>query len=160
MLNSRKPQSANPATRPRPNLGAKSNNFVGQGEQKYNIAAIMKKFKHESSIPLAQKRDKEVTSFPMNTLGEPNNTIPEWEAGGEERKEVSQTLRQLRQNYDKVHKTVVQRKQELEDLKRKLAKTTEEELYYFEQSQVPDNAANTADELERLQEEHAFEMMT
>lgn len=44
--------------------------------------------------------------MPRNTLLEPNNLIPSWEAGGEEKKEVSATLKALRQKYDNVHKTV------------------------------------------------------
>jgi chromosome segregation ATPase len=32
----------------------------------------------------------------QNTLLEPNNVIPSWETGGEERKEVSTTMRRLR----------------------------------------------------------------
>ena len=31
-----------------------------------------------------------------NTLLEPNNVVPEWEGGGEEKKEVSNTLKALR----------------------------------------------------------------
>jgi len=69
----------------------------------------MKKFKNESTIPLTKKKEQEVTHAPRNTLLEPNNFIPSWEAGGEERKEVSKTLRELRQKFDKVHKTVEQR---------------------------------------------------
>jgi hypothetical protein len=38
----------------------------------------------------------EVTHMQMNTLLEPNNFIPTWEAGGEEKKEVSVTLKTLR----------------------------------------------------------------
>ena len=34
------------------------------------------------------------------TLLEPNNFIPSWEAGDEEKKEVSNALRVLRQQYD------------------------------------------------------------
>ena len=54
----------------------------------------------------------------MNTLLEPNNFIPQWEAGGEEKKEVSQTLKSLRKKYDKIHKTVSAKQDELDDLKR------------------------------------------
>jgi len=32
----------------------------------------------------------------QNTLLEPNNEIPSWEFGGEERKEVSNTMRKLK----------------------------------------------------------------
>jgi hypothetical protein len=40
----------------------------------------------------------------MNTLLEPNNFIPSWEAGDEEKKEVSVALRKLREKYDQIHK--------------------------------------------------------
>ena len=67
-----------------------------------------------------------------NTLLEPNNFIPQWEAGGEEKKEVSATLKALRQKYDRIHKTVQAKQQELDDLKRKLVKESEEELFLTE----------------------------
>ena len=37
------------------------------------------------------------------TLLEPNNFIPSWEAGDEEKKEVSLILKDLRKKYDEVH---------------------------------------------------------
>ena len=72
----------------------RQNNFVGGGST--NIAAIMKKFKHENSVPESKKNEKEVINMQRNTLLEPNNFIPQWEAGGEEKKEVSGTLKALR----------------------------------------------------------------
>ena len=51
--------------------------------------------------------------MPSNTLLEPNNVIPSWEFGDEENKEVSVTLRRVRQKYDNIHKTVLAREQEL-----------------------------------------------
>ena len=36
----------------------------------------------------------------QSTLLEPNNFIPSWEAGDEEKKEVSLALKKLRKNYD------------------------------------------------------------
>jgi hypothetical protein len=36
----------------------------------------------------------------QNTLLEPNNFIPSWEDGGEESREVSAALRNLRKDYD------------------------------------------------------------
>ena len=44
------------------------------------------------------------------TLLEPNNFIPSWEAGDEEKKEVSSALRGLREQYDQTHKQVVEQK--------------------------------------------------
>jgi hypothetical protein len=38
-----------------------------------NIAAIMKKFKHENNISQAKKHEREVTHMLRNTLLEPNN---------------------------------------------------------------------------------------
>jgi hypothetical protein len=81
-----------------------------------NIAAIMKKFKNENAIPESKKKEREVTHMQRNTLLEPNNFIPNWEAGGEEKKEVSATLKALRQKYDITHKTYLQKQQELKDL--------------------------------------------
>jgi len=40
-------------------------------------------------------------------LLEPNNFIPSWESGGEEKKEVSNALRNLREKYDKIHRLVM-----------------------------------------------------
>jgi len=54
---------------------------------------------------------------PSNTLLEPNNVIPSWEFGGEENKEVSATLRHIRQKYDNIHKTVLAKEKELETKK-------------------------------------------
>jgi len=165
-MRSNKPQSANPAGR-----GAKTslmtgnmpktNNFVNGQQTNYNISAIMKKFKNEEQIPLSKKKDYEVTHMQRNTLLEPNNFIPTWEAGGEERKEVSQTLKALRQKFDKVHKTVNEKQNELDNLKRKLAKTTEEELFLTEKnSSVSDQAQSNKTDLSSLIEEHAFEKLT
>ena len=52
--------------------------------------------------------------MPSNTLLEPNNVIPSWEFGDEENKEVSATLRRIRQKYDNIHKTVLAKEKELE----------------------------------------------
>lgn len=92
----------------------------------------MKKFKHENSVPQQKKKEYEVTHMARNTLLEPNNFIPQWEAGGEEKKEVSQTLRALRQKFDKIHETVQAKQKELEQLKKNLEKTTEEEMFLME----------------------------
>ena len=40
--------------------------------------------------------------------------IPSWEFGDEETKEVSATLRRIRQKYDNIHKTVLAKERELE----------------------------------------------
>jgi len=60
------------------------------------------------------------------TLLEPNNFIPSWEAGGEEKKEVSNALRHLRAKYDYYHKLVVEKESALEQLKKEVKKAQEE----------------------------------
>ena len=60
---------------------------------------------------------------PSNTLLEPNNVIPSWEFGDEENKEVSGTLRRIRQKYDNIHKTVLAKEKELETKKVSLTET-------------------------------------
>ena len=39
----------------------------------------------------------------QTTLLDPNNFIPTWEAGDEEKKEVSLALKKLRKKYDDIH---------------------------------------------------------
>ena len=116
-MRANKPQSAVASNRNRLQ-GVQKNNFVGQTPGVTNIAAIVKKFKHENSVPQSKKHEIEVTHAPRNTLLEPNNFIPHWETGGEEKKEVSRTLKALRQKYDIVHKRVHQKQEELDNLKR------------------------------------------
>ena len=153
-MKSYKPQSANPGGRTRVNMigsAPKTNNFVGGQGNTYNISAIMHKFKREESIPLSKKKEYEVTHMQRNTLLEPNNYIPSWEAGGEEKKEVSDTLRTLRQKFDVVKKTVEDRSSILESLKRDLNKTIEEESFLADNNQVvADVAANNQTELEHI----------
>ena len=83
-MKANKPQSANPSTRPRNAMlnQPKTNNFVGGQGTNYNIAAIMKKFKHESSIPLYKKKEYEVTHMNRNTLLDQRNRIEAWEEDG------------------------------------------------------------------------------
>lgn len=50
----------------------------------------------------------------QSTMLEPNNVIPSWEAGDEEKKEVSFALRKLRVDYDIIHKKVVEKEKALE----------------------------------------------
>ena len=96
-----------------------------------------------------------------NTLLEPNNFIPQWEAGGEEKNEVSVTLKALRQKYDKIHKVVAAKQNELEDLKRQLEKSGEEEIYLTEMNQFKTGTATqNKSELDQLVEEHDFEKLT
>ena len=50
------------------------------------------------------------------TLLEPNNFIPSWEAGDEEKKEVSNALKILRQKYDLIHRQVMEKAAALKQL--------------------------------------------
>ena len=59
----------------------------------------------------------QVQYVPTATLLEPNNFIPSWEAGDEEKKEVSSTIRKLRIKYDNINKMVRTKERELEELK-------------------------------------------
>ena len=43
--------------------------------------------------------------------------IPSWEFGDEEKKEVSGTLRKVREKYDNIHKLVIAKDKELDMLK-------------------------------------------
>ena len=110
-MKANKPQSANPSSKPRANLGMmnnqpKVNNLMGNPGSNYNIAAIMKKFKHENQVPLYKKKEYEVTHMPRNTLLDQRNKIEPWEEDGQEKEEVSKTLKNLRQKFDNVHKEV------------------------------------------------------
>lgn len=58
------------------------------------------------------------------TLLEPNNFIPSWEAGDEEKREVSNALRNLREQYDQIHRLVMEKERALEQLKVSLATGT------------------------------------
>ena len=70
------------------------------------------------------------------------------EAGGEEKKEVSSTLRKLRMKYDNIHKLVLEKERELEESKVKLEKCGDEELY------VEDTVYGNSHQLKMLEENH------
>jgi len=61
------------------------------------------------------------------TLLEPNNVIPSWEAGDEEKKEVSNALKLLRQKYDKMHRMVTDKKEDLTLLEKDMKRAEGEE---------------------------------
>ena len=110
---------------------------------------------------LCRDDDFRKTQFvPQSTLLEPNNVIPSWEFGGEEKKEVSTTMRKLRQKYDNIHKTVLSKQNELEELKKKLEmakndETTVEDSNYRKNSGLK----NTKGQLDTLKDNHDMEMM-
>lgn len=73
--------------------------------------------KRISSNPKRDEDFRKTSYVPVNTLLEPNNVIPSWEFGGEEKKEVSNTMRKLRQKYDSIHKNVLSKEKELQTLR-------------------------------------------
>lgn len=60
------------------------------------------------------------------TLLEPQNFIPSWEAGDEEKKEVSIALRNLREKYDQIHLLVMKKENALNELNKDVAKAQQE----------------------------------
>jgi hypothetical protein len=117
-------------------------------------AILIKKYKQDDNKPLLDKY------VPTTTLLEPNNNIPSWEAGDEEKKEVSSTLRKLRIKYDNINKLVREKENELEELKKKLEQKGEEE-YKVEDAlfRKTNYIVSAEDELSMIRDEHDFELM-
>lgn len=87
--------------------------------------------------------------------------MPAWEGGDTEKTEVSNTLKQLRQRYDKICQVVEAKQKELDSLNKDLVKTAEEEMFITDNNQTQDNnVLNTKTELEELKERHKFELLT
>jgi len=96
----------------------------------------------------------------QTTLLEPNNFVPTWEMGGEEKKEISETLRKLRQKFDNIHKIVRGKEQELELARKKLEGMGEQEINLEDTKIEKDNSLVIAQEtLERVKHEHDYELM-
>ena len=72
-----------------------------------NVDAIKTKYKFESGTSLQKKQDRAVLQMPRNTLLEPANVVAAWGDQNEEAKEVSVTLKAMRQKYDKIHQVVL-----------------------------------------------------
>lgn len=98
--------------------------------------------------------------MPSNTLLEPNNVIPSWECGGEEIKEVSVTMRKLRQQYDLVRRQVEAKEEELSRVKRKLEHQQNEE-YFIEDDvyQKSNSIQESLTESQKIKEASEFELM-
>lgn len=62
-----------------------------------------------------------------NTLLEPNNFIPSWEDGGEESREVSTALRQLREDYDEIRRKALDKDEQLKQIRADIKKAEQEE---------------------------------
>lgn len=67
------------------------------------------------------------TYVETNTLLEPNNFIPSWEAGDEEKKEVSNSLLRLKKDYDIIHKQAFEKDNALTQLKADIKRALEDE---------------------------------
>ena len=91
---------------------------------------------------------------------EPNNFIQSWEFGGEEKKEVSETMRKLRKKYDNIHKTVKAKQKELDDLKQGLeqAKNDENNIEANNFNQTT-GKLQSGNQLESIKREHDFALM-
>ena len=95
-----------------------------------------------------------------NTLLEPNNVIPSWEFGDEENKEVSATLRRIRQKYDNIHKTVLSKEHELEQKKRELEQSKIEENAIEDRVMRKTNGLErTRETLDGIKDTHEYQMM-
>lgn len=98
--------------------------------------------------------------MPSNTLLEPNNVIPSWEFGDEENKEVSATLRRIRQKYDNIHKKVLERDRELELKKKELEQAKNDEANIEQRVfEKESGLQQTSTELESIKDSHDFKLM-
>ena len=115
-----------------------------------NHSILMKKYKDD--------KKPNITYVEQSTLLEPTNFIPNWEAGGEEKKEVSQTLRKLRMKYDGISKMVKEKERELEELKKKLEQKHDEE-YALEDTlfKKTSHLEGNEGELAEIKDEQDFE---
>lgn len=96
-----------------------------------------------------------------NTLLEPNNFIPSWEDGGEEKQEVSTALRKLREDYDIIKLLCMQRKHEKDLLLKDIKKSKEEEKRVSKDCGGADEDLElTKAKLHHLTLTHDFQQMT
>lgn len=93
-----------------------------------------KKKQPGSSQPVSRKiyirkygLDEGTAYVETQTLLEPNNVIPSWEAGDEEKKEVSTALRNLRKKYDHVKRNVNDKEDDLQMLEKDMKRAEGEE---------------------------------
>jgi hypothetical protein len=86
--------------------------------------------------------------------------IPSWESGGEERKEVSTTMRRLRQKYDNTHKTVLAKEKELAILRKRLELVKADEAEALDgESKKGQDLQGTQDVVQKVTKKHDFELM-
>eukprot|EP00347_Sterkiella_histriomuscorum_P012519 403368264 len=96
----------------------------------------------------------------QSTLLEPNNFIPSWEAGDEEKKEVSNALKKLRTKYDAIHKMVIEKTNQLDLIKKGVEKIGQEE-HKVEQDTggTHQETLDAKKELSEITETHEFEQL-
>lgn len=79
--------------------------------------ASIKKYKADSRFTKTQSNN-----LMQNTLLEPQNVIPSWEGGDDERNEVSLTMRTLKHQFDITYRARLAKERELERMKNSLDK--------------------------------------
>lgn len=96
----------------------------------------------------------------QNTLLEPNNEIPSWEFGGEERKEVSNTMRKLKHQFDETYRTRLEKEKELERLRSQLEQANNDEENLGDKNyRTSYQIDSTQTDLDGIIEKHNFEQM-
>merc|ERR1719272_644708 len=95
----------------------KSSNKMQMGPVDLTRKVMMNKYGLEEGKTYAE----------ANTLLEPNNFIPSWEDGGEEKQEVSTALRRLREDYDIIFRKRQDKCNELDLLRADINKAKDED---------------------------------
>jgi len=94
------------------------------------------------------------------TLLDPDNVVPSWESGGVENREISLRMREQRAEYDRVHRSVCAQEKELENLKKKLELTKNEEFMIDDSNyRKSTGIAIGKSQLDQIKEDHDFEQM-
>lgn len=89
---------------------------------------------------------------------EPNNEIPSWEFGGEERKEVSNTMRKLKHQFDETYRTRLEKEKELDRLRSQLEQANNDEERLGDKNyRTSYQIDSTQTELDEIIEKHNFE---
>lgn len=95
-----------------------------------------------------------------NTLLDPDNVVPSWENGSVETREISMRMKEQRQEYDRVHRAVVAKEKELEQLKKRLDRQKGEETFIDDKNATKHFQIETgASQLSQIKETHDFEQM-
>ena len=96
----------------------------------------------------------------QSTLLEPNNFIPSWEAGDEEKKEVSLALKKLRKKYDDIHMMTLKKDEDLQLIQKKFKNLPKKNVVEGDEegqkklSGVEAETKQIMGELEEVKEQH------